>query len=184
MQANTPRISPAGGRKATRGRDRFAQPPILERVQHLARFSGSSSSSLAKTLPSPLTRPHQRTICGVLWLNPCHQFKLRSMTTLCHDHPTSCESVAPSFLCSGTHTHESERAPRPQAQRRHRRRQGHRPRPGWHRAPDRYLQWIGQLLHLEDPNYNTLRLRLEIAHAAVEAATVEARRRVRLNEGR
>jgi hypothetical protein len=37
--------------------------------------------------------------------------------------------------------------------------------------------------YLEDPNYETLRLRLEIAHAAVEAATVEARRRVRLNEG-
>jgi hypothetical protein len=36
---------------------------------------------------------------------------------------------------------------------------------------------------LSDPNYNTLRLRLEIAHAAVEAAAVEARRRVRLNEG-
>ena len=35
-----------------------------------------------------------------------------------------------------------------------------------------------------DPNYNALRLRLENAHAAVEAATVEARRRVRLNEGR
>ena len=33
-------------------------------------------------------------------------------------------------------------------------------------------------------NYNTLRLRLEIAHAAVEAAAVEAKRRVRLNEGR
>jgi hypothetical protein len=29
-----------------------------------------------------------------------------------------------------------------------------------------------------------LRLRLEIAHAALEAAAVEARRRVRLNEGR
>jgi hypothetical protein len=38
--------------------------------------------------------------------------------------------------------------------------------------------------HLSDPNYNALRHRLEIAHAAVEAATVEARRRVRLNEGR
>jgi hypothetical protein len=38
--------------------------------------------------------------------------------------------------------------------------------------------------YLEDPNYNTLRLRLEIAHAALEAAAVEARRRVRLNEGR
>jgi len=35
-----------------------------------------------------------------------------------------------------------------------------------------------------DPNYDTLRLRLENAHAAVEAAAVEARRRVRLNEGR
>jgi hypothetical protein len=38
--------------------------------------------------------------------------------------------------------------------------------------------------YLTDPNYNTLRLRLENAHAAVEAAMVEARRRVRLNEGR
>jgi hypothetical protein len=38
--------------------------------------------------------------------------------------------------------------------------------------------------YLSDPNYNTLRLRLEIAHAAVEASMVEARRRVRLNEGR
>jgi hypothetical protein len=47
---------------------------------------------------------------------------------------------------------------------------------------------IGQLkgdanAYLNDLNYNTLRLRLEHAHAAVEAATVEARRRVRLNEG-
>ena len=37
--------------------------------------------------------------------------------------------------------------------------------------------------YLTDPNYATLRLRLEYAHAAVEAATVEARRRLRLNEG-
>jgi hypothetical protein len=37
---------------------------------------------------------------------------------------------------------------------------------------------------LRDPNYNTLKLRLEIAHSAAEAAAVEARRRVRLNEGR
>jgi hypothetical protein len=38
---------------------------------------------------------------------------------------------------------------------------------------------------LRDPNlYTALRLRIENAHAAVEAATVEARRRVRLNEGR
>ena len=35
-----------------------------------------------------------------------------------------------------------------------------------------------------DPNYNTLKLRLEAAHSALEAAAVEARRRVRLNEGR
>ena len=38
--------------------------------------------------------------------------------------------------------------------------------------------------YLGDPIYNALRLRLENAHAAVEAAAVEARRRVRLNEGR
>jgi hypothetical protein len=38
--------------------------------------------------------------------------------------------------------------------------------------------------YLRNPNYATLRLRLEAAHAAVEAAMVEARRRVRLNEGR
>jgi len=37
---------------------------------------------------------------------------------------------------------------------------------------------------LADPNYNTLRLRLEAAHSAVKAAAVEARRRIRLNEGR
>jgi hypothetical protein len=36
---------------------------------------------------------------------------------------------------------------------------------------------------LEGPEYEALRLRLEIAHAAVEAAVVEARRRVRLDEG-
>ena len=38
--------------------------------------------------------------------------------------------------------------------------------------------------YLRDPNYNTLKLRLESAHSSVEAAAVEARRRVRLNEGR
>ena len=38
--------------------------------------------------------------------------------------------------------------------------------------------------YLGDPRYTALRHRLEIAHAAVEAAAVEARRRVRLNEGR
>ncbi len=48
---------------------------------------------------------------------------------------------------------------------------------------------IGQLkgdarAYLSDPNYNTLKLRLEAAHSAVEAAAVEARRRARLNEGR
>ena len=37
---------------------------------------------------------------------------------------------------------------------------------------------------LRHPNYNTLKHRLEDAYAAVEAAAVEARRRVRLNEGR
>jgi hypothetical protein len=47
---------------------------------------------------------------------------------------------------------------------------------------------IGQLkgeanAYLSDPNYNTLKLRLEVAHSAVEAAAVEARRRVRLSEG-
>ena len=37
---------------------------------------------------------------------------------------------------------------------------------------------------LTDPEYANLHLRLENAHAAVEAALIEARRRVRLNEGR
>jgi len=37
---------------------------------------------------------------------------------------------------------------------------------------------------LRDPNYDTLKHRLENAPAAVEAVAVEARRRVRLNEGR
>jgi len=35
---------------------------------------------------------------------------------------------------------------------------------------------------LIDPEYAALRHRLEVAHAAAEAALVEARRRVRLNE--
>ena len=34
------------------------------------------------------------------------------------------------------------------------------------------------------PEYATLKHRLENAHAAVEAALIEARRRVRMNEGR
>jgi hypothetical protein len=38
--------------------------------------------------------------------------------------------------------------------------------------------------YLGGPTYNALRHRLEMAHVAVEAATVEARRRVRLNESR
>jgi hypothetical protein len=37
---------------------------------------------------------------------------------------------------------------------------------------------------LEGPEYEAVRLRLEIAHAAVEAAVVEARRQVRLDERR
>ena len=37
---------------------------------------------------------------------------------------------------------------------------------------------------LSTPEYGALRHRLENAHAAVEAAAVEARRRARLNEGR
>jgi hypothetical protein len=37
---------------------------------------------------------------------------------------------------------------------------------------------------LSDPSYDVLRFRLEEAHSAAEAATIEARRRVRLNETR
>ena len=37
---------------------------------------------------------------------------------------------------------------------------------------------------LEGPEYATLKHRLGNAHAAVEAALIEARRRVRLNQGR
>jgi hypothetical protein len=37
---------------------------------------------------------------------------------------------------------------------------------------------------LKEPEYATLKHRLEDAHAAVGAALTEARRRVRLNEGR
>jgi ElaB/YqjD/DUF883 family membrane-anchored ribosome-binding protein len=48
---------------------------------------------------------------------------------------------------------------------------------------------IGQLkgeanAYLSDANYERLKLRLENALSAVEAATIEARRRVRLNQGR
>jgi hypothetical protein len=38
--------------------------------------------------------------------------------------------------------------------------------------------------YLGDPDYDALKHRRENAHSAVEAAAVEARRRVRLNEGR
>ena len=37
---------------------------------------------------------------------------------------------------------------------------------------------------LTGAEYEALRLRLEIAHAAAEAAVVEARRRMRIDEGR
>jgi hypothetical protein len=37
--------------------------------------------------------------------------------------------------------------------------------------------------YLSEPNYDALRLRLKNAHAVVEAAAVEARRRVHLKEG-
>jgi hypothetical protein len=37
---------------------------------------------------------------------------------------------------------------------------------------------------LEGPEYATLKHRLEYAHAVVEAALIEVRRRVRMNEGR
>ncbi len=40
------------------------------------------------------------------------------------------------------------------------------------------------LKELYSPEYDALRLRLEVAHSAVEAAAVEARRRVRLTEQR
>jgi hypothetical protein len=48
---------------------------------------------------------------------------------------------------------------------------------------------IGQLkgeanAFLSDPSYERLKLRLENALSAVEAATIEARRRVRMNDGR
>jgi hypothetical protein len=48
---------------------------------------------------------------------------------------------------------------------------------------------IGQLkgeanAYLRNPGYDRLHHRLENALSAVEAATIEARRRVRLNEGR
>jgi hypothetical protein len=84
---------------------------------------------------------------------------------------------------SGAANLEGERAPRP------------RPRDDTDAAQDlaRDLADVAHQIsalkgevnaYLSDPTYNALRLRLEIAHAAVEAAAVEARRRVRLNEGR
>jgi hypothetical protein len=41
----------------------------------------------------------------------------------------------------------------------------------------------GEARSLSGIEYATLRFRMEAAHAAVEAALIEARRRVRLNEG-
>ena len=43
---------------------------------------------------------------------------------------------------------------------------------------------LDRMAELTDSEYATLRHRLEAAHAAAEEALVEARRRVRLNEGR
>jgi hypothetical protein len=70
-----------------------------------------------------------------------------------------------------------------------------RPRDDRHAAQDlaRELADIaGQLASMKGeanayllaPDYNVLRHRLENAHAAMAAAAMEARRRVRLNEGR
>jgi hypothetical protein len=42
----------------------------------------------------------------------------------------------------------------------------------------------GTARSLGGAEYATLRFRMEAAHAAVEAALIEARRRVRMNEGR
>ena len=42
----------------------------------------------------------------------------------------------------------------------------------------------GMARSLKGAEYATLRFRMEAAHAAVEAALIEARRRVRMNEGR
>jgi hypothetical protein len=59
--------------------------------------------------------------------------------------------------------------------------QGLSPRPHGAGRGDRGVE--GDTTHwLTDPEYAALRYRLEAAHAAVEAALVEARRRVRLNE--
>jgi hypothetical protein len=74
--------------------------------------------------------------------------------------------------------------PRTQAQRRPRRRKGHIAR-----DLAEIASHIGQLkgdanAYLTDSNYDRLKLRLENALSAVEAAPIEARRRVRLNEGR
>jgi hypothetical protein len=43
--------------------------------------------------------------------------------------------------------------------------------------------WAGTPRRITPTRYAATRARLENAHAAVEAATVEARRRVRLNKG-
>ncbi len=61
---------------------------------------------------------------------------------------------------------------------------GHSQRPHGHSRPELASLKGEARAWLRDPNYNTLKLRLEAAHSAVEAAAVEGRRRVRLNEGR
>ncbi len=70
-----------------------------------------------------------------------------------------------------------------QTTRPHRRHTGDSQRPRRHSRPE--LASLKGEAHswLRDPNYDTLKLRLEIAHSAAEAAAVEARRRVKLNEG-
>ncbi len=72
-----------------------------------------------------------------------------------------------------------------QTKRRHRRRTGDSQRPRRHIRLESSPPSKGEAHSwLHDPNYDTLKLRLEAAHSAAEAAAVEARRRVRLSEGR
>ncbi len=84
-------------------------------------------------------------------------------------------------MFSGVQTQDADVA---RSRTRGRRRQGHRAR-DLAEVAAQIASFKGEAsAYLGDPTYNALRHRLEIAHAAVEAATVEARRRVRLNEGR
>jgi hypothetical protein len=64
--------------------------------------------------------------------------------------------------------------PRPRDQ--NRRRQVRRPQALRGRFPPRGPQGRDDVNWLKDPNYSTLRLRQENAHAAVEAAIIEASR--------